>query len=87
MVFVKLVEWFPEDFEPTIGNELKQLGSLVKDLDKKPDEAFQSFLYRIICEEENGFSLKSTFPNCEILLRIHLTIIISKSTDKRYLKK
>lgn len=83
----KLVEWYPEDLEPTLGNELKQLGSLVKEFDQKPDEAFECFLYRIICEEENGFSLKSTFPNCEILLRIYLTIMVTNSTGERSFSK
>ncbi len=79
----KLVEWYPEDLEPILDNELKQLGNLVKEFDKKPDEAFECFLYRIICEEENGFSLKSTFPNCEILLRIYLTIMFTNSTGEQ----
>jgi hypothetical protein len=39
----KLVDWYPEDLEPSLGNELKQLDALIKEFDKKPDEAFETF--------------------------------------------
>ncbi len=76
--------WCPEDSEDTLGNELKQLGNLIKGFEKNPDDSHEMFLYQIICEtEENGFILKCTFPNCEVLLRIYVSIIVTNSSSER----
>lgn len=82
-----LVKVYPDDLEPSLGNELVQFVSLIdsykKEKDFGTDQSPELFYYQIL-ENQN---FRATFPNLEIALRMYLVLMVTNCTGERSFSK
>lgn len=82
-----LVEFYNEDLDDNLGNELVQLREFVKmflletkeEIFKKEGISFERWMYKLLLEKE----VETSFPNVDILFRIYLVIMSGNVTAER----